>query len=88
MSAVLSRVLSVRAHAADESDGMYVPPPPSNEGGLIDFLTSTQVIAAVIAGLIALVLLAVQLVADRKRKEAGSGTAENRELPQEATEAD
>ncbi|MHC5259451.1 hypothetical protein ACYSUO_16365 [Streptomyces sp. UC4497] len=72
MPAALARALSVRADVTHRSDDKYVPQQPSEDGGFLDFMTSIEVIAAVVVGLIALTLLIVQLVANHRgrREEA------------------
>ena len=67
------------ADSSPEPSQPYIPQQPAEDGGLIEFLTSTQVIFASVIGVMALVLLVFQVLAGRhedrrdkeERKESG-----------------
>jgi hypothetical protein len=58
------------SHAPDR----YVQ--PADDGGLIDFVTSTQMVLALVVGLIAVSLLVSVLWAERRGKTAKEGERE------------
>ncbi|MBA4864270.1 hypothetical protein H1V43_23520 [Streptomyces sp. PSKA54] len=66
---------ALRADSSHEPD-RYVQ--PVEDGGIIDFLTSAQMILGLVVGLIAVTMLVVQLWAGRRDKALEEGEHEER----------